>query len=89
LAPDGIPKSPTAYWTAYSGDSWDRNWGSRRGFPSVGSMYINAGNAAYNVSTAFTRLNDIKFSFFYDEKTIHIGSPWYLSTNILHEHHYI
>jgi len=52
-------------------------------------MYINTGNAAYSVSTAFTRLNDIKFSFLYDEKTIHIGSPWYLSTNILHEHHYI
>jgi len=38
-------------------------------------MYINAGNAAYSVSTAFTRLNEIKFGFFYDEKTIHIGSP--------------
>jgi hypothetical protein len=49
-------------------------------------MYINAGNAAYSTSTAFTRLDDIKFNT-YDAKTTRIGSPRRVSTDILHEHH--
>jgi hypothetical protein len=52
-------------------------------------MYINAGNAAYSVSTAFTRLNDIEFSISHNEKTTSVGSRRVVTANILHEHHNI
>jgi hypothetical protein len=54
-------------------------------------MYINAGNAAYSVSTAFTRLpvNNIKFSISDNEKTTSVGSPRDVTADIFHEHHNI
>jgi hypothetical protein len=52
-------------------------------------MYINAGNAAYSVSTAFTRLNDIKFSISHNRKTTSVDSLSNVTANILHEHHNI
>jgi len=50
-------------------------------------MYINAGNAAYRISTGFTRLNNIKFSISYNRKTSSVGSLRNVPTDILHEHH--
>lgn len=83
-----IPRSLAANWIRLPAWSWNK--GSRRGAPRVGSIYINAGNVAYSVSTAFTRLDDTKFStIMYDGKWTWIGSLRYFSTDILHKHHYI
>ena len=52
-------------------------------------MYMNAGKAAYSVSTGFTRLHEVKFSCSYNKRTNSGYSLSYRATDILHERHYI
>ena len=52
-------------------------------------MYISAGNAAYSVSTAFIRLDKIKFSMSHDRKRTRVNSLREIASDILHKHHYV